>query len=107
MTFGIIRYAAFGLLVKRSRRRPLTAETGVRFPHKLRSGADSGESASFISSEAFGDAVREFEEDCLSFLFKSRVIGEWYEKGIKKTGCGIACCLHADGMQGEDDACSV
>ena len=35
MTFGIIRYAAFGLLVKRSRRRPLTAETGVRFPHKL------------------------------------------------------------------------
>ncbi len=38
MTFGIIRYAAFGLLVKRSRRRPLTAETGVRFPHKLLTG---------------------------------------------------------------------
>ena len=53
MTFGIIRYAAFGLLVKRSRRRPLTAETGVRFPHKLRSGADSGESASFVSKEDF------------------------------------------------------
>ena len=35
MFFGIIMYAAFGLLVKGSRRRPLTAKTGVRFPHKL------------------------------------------------------------------------
>ena len=25
----------YGLLVKRLRRRPLTAETGVRFPYKL------------------------------------------------------------------------
>ena len=29
-----------GLLVKRLRRRPLTAETGVRFPYKLRKGSE-------------------------------------------------------------------
>ena len=31
----IVKYQVHGLLVKRLRRRPLTAETGVRFPYKL------------------------------------------------------------------------
>ena len=67
----------YGSLVKRLRRRPLTAETGVRFPYELlKSPVTAGLFLFRMKPKSSGrsDGCKSIFRDCLNIYWKSYII---------------------------------